>query len=158
MWQELTVVQKPLLRRAVEIVLDCAPLGEMLSVDRMLAAERSGIMRGDSHLFYFGGDGFELVVHVVYQPKSDRHQVCYAVAGEVGAQQALDLIVDKTHEYMLSQGISYVYGCRPKKQRSELLKEIYDLAALDEHVEEILLADRPDMWIFRIAYRPAAPS
>jgi hypothetical protein len=155
MWQELSIDQSSLLRRAVEIMLDCAPLGEMLSVDRVLASERSGVMSGAGSLFYYPGQGFELIAKTVYQPKSDRFQVYYAVAGDVDAKHALDLIIEQTHRFMLLHGIKYVYGCRPKQQRSALLREISDLASVDDRVEETVLADRPSMWVYRLAYRPA---
>jgi hypothetical protein len=156
MWQEVTIDNGPQLQQAVEVMRMCAPMGQFLTTNRILASERSAMLRGEGRLFYYTGEAFELVVTVNYQPKGDRHQVCYAVTGTVSAQSALDLIVNKTQEYMVSRGIPYVYGCRPKYQRSDLLRQIYDLAAVDEHVEETLLADLDDVWVYRIAYRSTA--
>jgi hypothetical protein len=152
MWQELVLVQEELVCRATQIMRGNSDICQADLRDGDWLAQRSAMHRGTIRLFYYAGGEFELATKITYYPKTDRYHVCYGVAGDVTAETALDLIISCTTKFMDDQKLTFVYGMRPKEARSALLNRIYDLAAVDSRIEEVLLKELPDMWIYRITY------
>lgn len=94
--------------------------------------------------YYFWTSEFEVVLRLVYNQRHKQHEVqSVGFVGKITPQDALDLAVDRTVDYLRERQARSVRAVVPKQMRNPGILKLYDLARNHFRLRVAVQADSP---------------
>lgn len=152
MWTRVTVDETNLLTRYVEIMREMDHTHRRHSIRAETAAIRSSVSRSATHLWYYQNGGFDTVLRFQFEQANDRFMVCLGFLGDVRPETVLNLVVEKSHEFMVDQGIDAVFGYRPFSVDYSPLGLLFDEVPRHPNVNQTVLDTTTDSDVLQLEY------
>lgn len=156
MWQQVRATDDVLLGRCLELARLGDPREQEGPWKERLAEVRYGVFTGQDERWLYPGTGFDASAHFRFNPKRQRHMVCFGIEGSVSAARALDLFYQRALAYADARGLDDLYGLEPRELVSGLLTEVYVLAEQHPSFEKTVVAEMADLRLIRLRRRIVA--
>jgi len=157
MWIEVTADRDDLLLRYAEILRLMDHRNRYLSIEQSMAGSRSSIARGRIELFYYREPGYEVVLRIQREARLGRYLVCPGFIGSVGPGTVLDIVVEKSQEYMATHELDALYGIRPEQVDYAPLALLYELMEHDPRIRVVTEGQTSDSTVLKLEMAPVPP-
>jgi hypothetical protein len=154
MWTRVTAERDELMLRYIVLFGSLQLYGRAGTRKSAVNRARSSLSAERIILYHYQGDSFDAALRFRLDRRNNRYLVCMAFLGDVAPQEVLDLVYEKTQEFMEDKGLLELYAEQPRSVDYPPMQVFYDLAATDPRFEETIVAEMPAATMLRIVLVP----